>query len=392
MKFIHTADIHIGMENYGRIDPNTGLSTRLSDFLTAFDRMVDYAIANNVDAFIFSGDAYKTREPTPTHQREFSKRILKMAEAGIPCILLVGNHDTPNASGKASSIDIYSTLSLKNVYVIAKPSLVKIALQDPVFKEIQVIGVPWLSRKEFESLPEQLHKLYEEVDSSKPLVVSVHASIEGAKYGSEQIVMLGHDFTVPKALLTEPKITYVAAGHIHQRQILSRKPLIIYSGSIERIDFGEHKEEKSFELVEINQVDSQFNVKHEPISTDARRMVQITINIKPGSPNPTQEVLEEIKKYDFKEAIVKVILNIPAEINGSVDITEVKKSLQSAFFVSSITRNIERKDRIRMPESAGVETYTPMQALTKYLEVRGVSKERKDKMEALAKELLQSND
>src|SRR4051812_41556572 len=101
MKLIHTADIHIGMENYGRLDPATGLSSRLGDFLKAFDKMVDYAVSDKAGYFIFSGDAFKTREPTPTHLREFAKRIRKLAKAGIEVVLLVGNHDTSNATGKA---------------------------------------------------------------------------------------------------------------------------------------------------------------------------------------------------------------------------------------------------------------------------------------------------
>ena len=55
MKLIHFSDLHIGVENYGRIDPETGMSTRLLDFLHAYDQLVDYAIANKVDAVLFAG-------------------------------------------------------------------------------------------------------------------------------------------------------------------------------------------------------------------------------------------------------------------------------------------------------------------------------------------------
>ena len=44
MKILHTADIHIGVENYGKIDPETRSSTRLSDFLRTFDEIVEFAI------------------------------------------------------------------------------------------------------------------------------------------------------------------------------------------------------------------------------------------------------------------------------------------------------------------------------------------------------------
>ena len=33
MRILHFSDLHIGVESYGRVDPETGLSTRLRDFL-----------------------------------------------------------------------------------------------------------------------------------------------------------------------------------------------------------------------------------------------------------------------------------------------------------------------------------------------------------------------
>ena len=69
IRFIHTADIHFGMENYGRIDPKTGIHSRLFDFEKALNFCIDYAIEQQVDFLLFAGDAYKTAHPTPTHQR-----------------------------------------------------------------------------------------------------------------------------------------------------------------------------------------------------------------------------------------------------------------------------------------------------------------------------------
>ena len=80
MKLLHFSDLHIGMENYGKLDPQTGLSTRLLDFFATFDFIVDKALEENVDAVLFAGDAYKTRDPNPTQQRGFGERIKKIAK------------------------------------------------------------------------------------------------------------------------------------------------------------------------------------------------------------------------------------------------------------------------------------------------------------------------
>ena len=103
VRFVHFADTHLGVEQYGRLDPATGMSSRVLDFLVCFDEIVDRAIAERVALAIFAGDAYKDRSPNPTLVREFSRRILRLAEAGIAVVIIEGNHDIPAATGRASS-------------------------------------------------------------------------------------------------------------------------------------------------------------------------------------------------------------------------------------------------------------------------------------------------
>ena len=47
MRILHFSDLHIGVENYGRTDPDTGLSTRLGDFLDSLDQVVEFALTQN---------------------------------------------------------------------------------------------------------------------------------------------------------------------------------------------------------------------------------------------------------------------------------------------------------------------------------------------------------
>ena len=143
MKIIHFADLHLGVENYGRINPQTGLSTRLEDFLRSFDELADYAIGQQVDLVLFCGDAYKTREPTQTQQREFARRINRIALAGIPVFLLTGNHDMPNAAGRATATEIFDTLAVHNVTVAGKPGVSRITTPSG---DIQIAALPWLRR------------------------------------------------------------------------------------------------------------------------------------------------------------------------------------------------------------------------------------------------------
>ena len=106
MHIVHFADVHIGVENYGKTDPETGLSTRLGDFLKSFDEVVSYAIDTRADLVLCCGDAYKSRDPSQTHQREFARRLVRLSAAGIPVFLVVGNHDMPNVVGRATALEI----------------------------------------------------------------------------------------------------------------------------------------------------------------------------------------------------------------------------------------------------------------------------------------------
>src|SRR5512136_207486 len=126
MKIIHFADLHLGVETYGKINPETGVSTRLDDFLKAIDKLVDYALDHQIDLVLFCGDAYKSREPSQTQQREFARRIKRLSGGGVPLFLLIGNHDLPNALGRATTIEIFATLSVPNVWVANRPGIHRI--------------------------------------------------------------------------------------------------------------------------------------------------------------------------------------------------------------------------------------------------------------------------
>ena len=144
MKILHFADAHIDMANYGRHDPETGLPLRVLDFLKSLDAIVDAAISEKVDMVIFAGDAYKDRSPAPTFQREWGRRIMRLSQAQIPTLLLIGNHDVSPSIGRAHALQEFKTLQVPFVKVLDKPCFLK---PDKLWDlPIQVIAMPWITR------------------------------------------------------------------------------------------------------------------------------------------------------------------------------------------------------------------------------------------------------
>lgn len=387
MKLLHTGDLHIGMINYSKLDPVTGLESRLLDFLKTFDFIIDRAIEEKIDAFIFAGDAYKTRDPSPTQQRGFGERIKKIAKAGIPVIMVVGNHDTPNTEGKANTLDIYSALEIDNVFVSRKPEILNIKTKSG---NLQVLTLPWMQKEEYKKIGDKLLSMYGQIKTGPSILVG-HAEIEGSSFGSEKGLALVNDTTIPLSLLTEKKLSYVALGHIHKFQELAKKPFVVYAGSPERIDFGEAKEEKGFILIELSAISHQTSDRYETsykfIPTPARKFIQINIKLLADNENPTKTILEEINKAEVKDAIVKVIIDIPAGLNKEIEMDQIKKALSDANFIAGISRNIERVDRQILEGQEEVERLTPIEALGKYFESKKYSPEKIKELTIYASEL-----
>jgi len=393
MKLLHFSDMHIGMENYSKLDPVTGLSTGLLDFFKTFDFIVEKAFEEQVDAVLFAGDAYKTRDPNPTQQRGFGERIKKLANK-IPVVLVVGNHDTPNAEGKANTLDIYSALEIENVWVSRKPELLQIPTPSG---NLQIITLPWLHKNDYKQVAEKLKLMYEKIKplpTGGPAVFLSHAEIEGAAFGSEKGLTIGNDISIPLPLLQDKKLCYAALGHIHKHQILSKNPLIVYSGSPQRIDFGEEKEKKGFIIVEISAISRQssdkFKTSYKFIPSRARKFLTITVDLKTDDKDPTQTILDKIKKNNIRGKIVRLIINIHGELDQDIGMDKIKKALHPAHIVAGISRNVDRVEREKLSLGKDVETLTPVSALKKYFEAKKYSPAKQRELENYATALLES--
>ncbi len=403
MKILHFADLHLGVERYGRIDPATGLSTRLGDFLAALDELVDYAIDNSIDLVLFCGDAYRSRDPSQTHQREFARRMGRLASHGVAVFLLVGNHDLPNAVGRANSVEIFDTLEVRNIYVGGQPGTYRVSTKSG---EVQVIALPWARRSELlarddvknltaEQVNEKLRRMLtdiltqaiESLDPSLPALLAGHFSVTTARAGSERNMLLGQDYFLEHSVLARPELDYVALGHIHHRQELSADPPIVYSGSLQRVDFGDEDDDKGFYALEL---DASRPAGVRVTSCDfhkvnARRFLTITVDA--NTDDPTATVLDATSKRDISDAIVRLIIRVSESNEPMLNDAEIRRALSGAYYVGSIVKDVERERRVRIG-GEGSQQLSPIKALEVYLRSKNTPDRRIEKMLKYGKQLI----
>jgi exonuclease SbcD len=408
IRLLHFADLHIGMENYGRLDPRLGVSGRVVDFVQRFDELIDYGLEREVDLVIFAGDAFKTRDPNPTYQRAFARRVKRLADAGVPVVLLVGNHDLPAMSQKASSIDIFHTLSVPNVIVGRIEEVHRIETKRG---PVQVATVPYpvrsrlLSRDAYRGLSmaqvdkalqtevtDLINALKDQIDPGIPAVLTGHFSVSGAVWGSERSVLLGRDVVVQKSAVADPAFDYVALGHIHKHQDLTQGqpgvPPVVYAGSLERIDFGEEGQAKGFCWVELGR--GTDATTWEFVQGDARPFVTIRVDVRDGGEaDPTHIVLDAIGRYDIANSVVRLIIQTTPETEARLRDREIEAVLQPANYIAAIVKETERPERVRLG-GASPESLTPAQLLERYLESRGTPPERAETLLQYAEEILRN--
>jgi len=406
LKILHFADAHIDMVAQGRQDPVSGLPIRVLDFLKALDTIIDTAIAEKVDLVLFAGDAYKDRTPSPTYQREWGRRMMRLSEAGIPTLLLVGNHDLPPATGRAHTLQEFETLQVPHVHVVAQPCFLRPG--DLENLPLQVIALPWVSRSGLMAalqlsgvrpsdvyaeigsrLNELVQSWLDEANPHLPIILAAHASVQSAQYGAERSVMLGNDVVLPGSMVRDTRLDYVALGHIHKAQNLNEglHPPVIYPGSIERVDFGEAEDDKFFVIAEIEKgkvtvswrrlEGRRFIDRFVTIDTDKHLMQQVLAALPPVS--------------ELKDAVVRLVIEYPRELEPLLDEVALRRAAESALEFHLI-RKPRMEARLRLPENQTVSSLSPLELLEIYWRTLNTNPDEIDVLQKLAAEILGSSE
>jgi exonuclease SbcD len=325
---------------------------------------------------------------------------MRLSQAKIPTLLLIGNHDVSPSIGRAHALQEFKTLQVPFVKALDKPCFLK---SDELWDlPIQVIAMPWITRSglmaatgEVDSteafsriegnIGELIEGWLEETDPSLPVILTAHASIEGAKFGGERLVMLGNDLVLSGSLVKNKKFSYVAMGHIHKPQDVNEgfQPPVIYPGSIERVDFGEAKEDRFFVIAEIEkEKDTRVNwvkLKGTRKFIDCRTVLgsneNVTKSLKGALPSPKE----------MSEAIVKLSVEYPREWDTLIDEPALRKYTEGAFEFHLVKRP-QSEARVRIAEGQVVSSLSPLDLLGQYF---NASKAKDtDELQKLAQDII----
>ena len=384
VKILHLSDIHLGSGfSHGKINPETGINTRLEDFVNTLRICIDRAIAEPVDLVLFGGDAFPDATPPPYVHEAFASQFRRLADANIPAILLVGNHDQHSQGIGGASLSIYRTLVVPGFIVGDTIATHRIDTRQGA---VQIITLPWLNRSTLLTRPETeglalaevnemlLQKLepvleaeIRQLDRNLPTVLLGHLMADRASLGAEKFLAVGKGFTIPMSMLIRPEFDYVALGHVHKHQNLnpSNDPPVVYPGSIERVDFGEEKEAKGYIFLEVE----PGKVNWEFCPLPARPFITIEIDVS-SQEDPLEAILNAIAKQEIEDKVVRLIYKLRSEQLDLVNTNAIDRALQSSHSHSIRPELVSQLARPRLPELGVGNTLNPVEALTTYLNNR----------------------
>jgi DNA repair protein SbcD/Mre11 len=228
MRIIHLADTHLGYRQFsGTLDPERGLNQRECDVYDAWHRAIDIAVERRPMAVVHAGDLFDSARPSPHALVQAIVGFQKLRDAGIPAVVIAGNHSTPRFRSSGS---VFEVLRMFGVHAIwREPASVRI-------NGLAIHAVP--HEPDVEQLMADVRSLELDRSASSNILV-LHGGLEAVKQSYGEVGEIALDPEV----LAEVEFDYIALGHLHAFKAPQLNA--IYPGSLERLDFADVDGEKA---------------------------------------------------------------------------------------------------------------------------------------------------
>lgn len=362
MKIGIIGDIHFGAGfNLGKVDPATQLNTRLIDFSNTFNYIIDKFLEDEVESVVLTGDVFETRHPTSAQLNAFSVCLSRAVNKGLEFVIVVGNHDQQRTIS-TTTLDIFNSLNLKNVTVYADMGLHTVSTPEG---PVNLFLMPYRDRRMLsaETSEDAVNMVQKELQSlrAKGDSLNPHKNIIVGHYMMGSMVgAINQDaFSINELVLpldTFAEFDATIMGHIHQHEILSRDPVIIYSGSMEKVSFGEKAHRKISIILDTNDI-KKFKI----IKNNVRTLYEMNFDYSQNrnklykseiNKMIIQDIDEYCQKHDITGAIVKFIAKVKDNDLYYVNQSAIKdyinskgiEYLASIQISSVVSRQLRNKD------------------------------------------------
>jgi exonuclease SbcD len=225
-----------------------------------------------------------------------------------------------------------------------------------------------------------------EADVSLPTVLTAHASVQGATYGSERMVMLGADLVLPTSLVKDDRLDYVALGHIHKPQDLNKgaHPPVVYPGSIERVDFGEANDDRYFVIADVQRDHTEVDWRK---LDGARRFIDRWVHVE-NDQDVMNTLLDALPlEREIDGAIIRMTIEYPREYDALIDEAALRKYTAKAFEFHLVKRP-QHDTRIRLPADQAISSLSPLELLEQYWKAAHVDPTQAEALKKLATDIL----
>ncbi len=245
MRFIHTADLHLGKTVCGQ--------SLINYQKEVLNQILMYASSQDIDAIVIAGDVYDRAIPSVEAVDLFNEFLILSNSYHIPVLCIGGNHDSETRLNFASTL-----LTNNNIHIVSR-------LQEKMpcitIKDVNFYFLPFAKPHTYREFDPDLPTLqYQDavqrymdkqtIDKSKTNVLITHYFVTGSFIQSESELPLsvGGSEQIDYHLFDD--FDYVALGHLHAPQKIKRETMR-YAGSPLRYSFDETKQNKSFSVVTI---------------------------------------------------------------------------------------------------------------------------------------------
>jgi exonuclease SbcD len=330
MRFLHTADWHIGKPLRGR--------SRMDEYAGALDEVARIAVAGQVDAVLMAGDVFDSPAPPPEAEKLVYDFLARLLPERIACVLIAGNHDHPRRIAALTSILEGLRIHVRaEVQPPADGGIVAVASRDgreqariavlpfvPERRIVEACSMMDAERRWYDAYARRIEQILAAlVEGLTPATVNLllaHLLIDGARVGTGERPLHTAESYGVRAEQLPSSVQYIGLGHLHRPQEVLAPAPTLYSGSLIELDFGEKEQEKRVVLLE---------------ARPGRAVSVESVPLTAGRPlRDVSGTLEELRRMapGLGEAHLRVRVKAPGPLPGLA--AQVREILPSALDVS----------------------------------------------------------